>query len=479
MRPHLRNLPKVALWVGAWTIVTFIFPVDGQAQANAHERAFPQSKTAIEKVLKGMQPNLAGRLPLLDGFAAAGEHPLDSYVRGYFQADVEVRPKDSGGSVVRVRAKITAWYVDPATSHSGYQLLESNGRVETDVLDQLAEQLAQDSRMGEASVAPVVSVQAATQRPVSSEPSVRPATQTPVSSESSVRRTTQTPVSSESSVRPATQTPVSSESSVSAPAPQSPATEHRFPLSLSPALGSREPAGEHPDPPNADQANRTVQAEIAALEEVLKQQAHPKNLVAVKKSGTPVVGTRSLTAKTEFLASAHDEFELLGFDADWVHVRISGLSRGWIWRDSVEMPDGIPATKSSAAPAQGSAPDLFHVAREETAQFPGDWEPLRNQSVKIITVGRVDENPTPGGQQARLEYAKSLFQGNYEELEKKRQQLAGIVVIFDSADGGMIGVTISTLEQWRAGSLSDSAFWRKCFFDPPETFDSNQPSGSR
>lgn len=451
MRPRLRNLPRVALWVGAWTIVTFIFPVDGKAQANAPERTFPQSKSAVEKVLKRMQANLAGRLPLLDGFATVGEHPLESYARGYFQADVEVRSKDSGGSVVRVRAKITAWYVDPANSHSGYQLLESNGRVETDVLDQVAEQLAQDSQVGEASVAPV----------------------------SSVRPATQTPISSESSVRPTNQTPVSSESSLSAPAPQFPATERRFPLSLSPALGSHEPAGEHPDPPNADQANRTVQAEIAALEEVLKQQAHPKNLVAVKKSGTPVVGTRSLTAKTEFLASAHDEFELLGFDADWVHVRISGLSRGWIWRDSVEMPDGIPDTKSSAASAQGSAPDLFRVAREETAQFPGDWEPLRNQSVKIITVGRVDENPTPGGQQARLEYAKSLFQGNYEELEKKRQQLAGIVVIFDSADGGMIGVTISTLEQWRAGSLSDSAFWRNCFFDPPETFDSNQPSGSR
>ena len=43
-----------------------------------------------------------------------------------------------------------------------------------------------------------------------------------------------------------------------------------------------------------------------------------------------MVATPSLNAKAQFLASLHDEFELLDFDANWVHVRISGLSRGWI-----------------------------------------------------------------------------------------------------------------------------------------------------
>jgi len=79
-----------------------------------------------------------------------------------------------------------------------------------------------------------------------------------------------------------------------------------------------------------------LQAEAASLEDVLKNQAHPKNLVAVKKSGTPVLATPSITGKTLFMASAHDEFEMLDFNADWVHVRISGLSRGWsgapVWR---------------------------------------------------------------------------------------------------------------------------------------------------
>jgi len=32
----------------------------------------------------------------------------------------------------------------------------------------------------------------------------------------------------------------------------------------------------------------------------------------------------------------------LDFNADWVHVRISGLFRGWIWRNRVEMLEGVP-----------------------------------------------------------------------------------------------------------------------------------------
>ena len=152
------------------------------------------------------------------------------------------------------------------------------------------------------------------------------------------------------------------------------------------------------------------------MEEILKNQVHPKNLVAVKKSGTPVVSAPSLTAKPQFLASMHDEFELLDFNADWVHVRISGLSRGWIWRNSVEMPDGIRDTDATPASALMPAADLFHVVREESSTFPGDWEQLRNKNVKIISVQKIDEKAKDAGPSARLEYTKFLLEKNYKEL---------------------------------------------------------------
>jgi hypothetical protein len=368
----------------------------------------------------------------LDGFAKPGEHPLDRYQRAYYQSTVQVSSTPSGGSLVRVSTKVTAWYADPVASHSGYQLLTSNGRLEADLLDQLAEQLTESG-------SPTASVS-------TSKPSAAPSAE--------------------------------AEPTISAPVPKFPDTDRTFSSSLSQGLAAQDrdrPASTQ----SAVKPDSALQAEADSLEEILKNQAHPKNLVAVKKSGTPVVSTPSLNAKPQFLASMHDEFEMLDFNADWVHVRISGLSRGWIWRNSVEMPDGIRDTDAHPTPALTPAADLFHVAREETAPFPGDWEPLRSQNVKIISVQKIDDNAKDAGPKARLEYAKFLLEKNYQELAQNPSALAGIVVIFDSADGGMIAATMATLQQWRAGTLSDSALWHKCFFDPPETFESSGSSASQ
>jgi hypothetical protein len=401
-------------------------------QSNPTERIFLQSKAAIEKGLKAMQANMAGHLPILEGFASAGERPLDRYQRGYYQATAEVVPNSSGGSLVRIKAKVTAWYSDPSSSRSGYQLLNSNGRLESDLLDQLAEQLATSA--SEKTVASSAVPKASPEVSKDAQPSAP----------EPVRKFPETNNSISSSVK---------EWAASAPAPDK----------------STEPS---PKP------DSSLQAEANNLEEILKSTAHPKNLVAIKKSGTPVVSTPSLTAKPQFLASLHDEFELLDFNADWVHVRISGLSRGWIWRNSVEMPEGVADNAASSAGALNTAADLFHVVREETAPFPGDWEPLRGKNVKIISVQKLDEAAKNAGSKERLEYAKFLLEKSYPEIAEKKSELAGVVVIFDSADGGMIAATMPALQQWRAGMLTDSALWHKCFFDPPEMFDSTGSSGS-
>jgi hypothetical protein len=403
-------------------------------QSNPAERTYPQSKAAIEKALKALQANMAGHLPILEGFAKAGDHPLDRYQRGYYQVTAEIVPDPSGGSVVRIKAKVTAWYSDPSSSHSGYQLLTSNGRLESDLLDQLAEQLGNSASEKAVTGSTVVKASpggSKDERPPAPEP---------------VRKFPETNSTISSSVK-------------------------EWAASAS-ASSSDKPAESSPKP------DSSLKAQADNLEEILKNTAHPRNLVAVKKSGTPVVSTPSLTAKPQFLASLHDEFELLDFNADWVHVRISGLSRGWIWRNSVEMPEGIADNAASSAGALNSVADLFHVVREETAPFPGDWEPLRGKNVKIISVQKIDEAEKNAGSKERLEYTKFLLEKSYTEIAEKKSELAGVVVVFDSADGGMIAATTPTLQQWRAGTLTDSALWHKCFFDPPETFDSAGSSGS-
>ena len=133
------------------------------------------------------------------------------------------------------------------------------------------------------------------------------------------------------------------------------------------------------------------------------------------------------------------------------------------------MPDGVPetATRLGAGP-KATAEQLFHVIREETAPFPGDWQPLNGKSVKILSIEKVNDAAKDAGLIMRLEFAKSQLDRNYNELAQKSDTLAGIVLIFDSADGGMIAATLTAMQKWRAGLLSDSAFWHQCFFDPPE-----------
>lgn len=417
-------------------------PRAGASQAAGYERTFHQSAQAVRKIVDQMQASMSGRLPVLEGFALATEHPFDKYQRAFYQATVQIKPTDAG-AVVHVSAKITAWYGDSVASRSGYQLLDSNGRIETDILDQISDRIAS----------------------LEKSPKPVPATnQAPVTSE----------VPATNHARAASPANPTEANVISAPSPQPSSAFSTSPHVLPGAAAVRPEAIDHK---TGDSDQDKLKTEFDQLRETLRNQGHPRNLVAVKKSGTAVVATPSLSAKILFKASAHDEFELLNFNQDWVHVRISGLSRGWLWRNDVEMPDGISDTE--AAPKKPLVADIFRVVREETAPFPGDWEPLRGSTVKLLSVQKADDSAKDAGPVARLDFAKSLFDKNYPDLTQAQGKIAGIVLIFDSSDGGMIAAPQSVLDKWKSGALTDAAFWHNCFFDPPEAFLPQEPAGSR
>jgi CBS domain-containing protein len=403
-------------------------------QGDEAQRKFLQPKARVEKALKVLESSMSGRLPVVEGFVQAGEHPFSAYRRAYYQSTVQVDAA-AGGSVVRVSTKVTAWFADPNPARSGYKVLASNGRLESDLLDQLADQLGEPEGSSSPAIPP-------------------PGKAAGLSTKADLER-------------------------------KAPSADKKTPdrgafsssSSLTQSLAVRE--GSLPRPSSAkikieDADSETLRAEAASLEEVLKNQAHPSNIVSVKKSGTPVVDGPSLKAKPLFLASIHDEFEMLDFTPDWVHVRVSGLSRGWIWRNSLELPGSLTQGEAEGGPAAGS--DVFHVSKEETAPFPGDWGPLRGKEVKIISIEKADDSAKDIELPVKLSFAKYLLQKSFDELAAKPGEVAGVVLIFDSADGGMIAATLASLGQWKAGKLSDAALWHQCFFDPPEAF-AAQPGG--
>jgi hypothetical protein len=426
--------------------ILLILARPSNAQSAPYERKFAQSKAVVEKGVKQLQASTSGRLPVLDGFANPGDRPLDHFQRGYYQCEIQVSSTPSGEAVVRVSAKITAWYADPGSANSGYQVLPSNGRLENDFLDRLADALG-SKPSPTANSTPVRSVSPGTSAPAASRTNDFPSAPTPSSS-----------------------APMPGDALPAGPIANSnsPTTSASSPFKL----GSGVDTDLATQKAVADKHMEELTKEAKGLEEILRNQAHPKNLVAVKKSDTPVLISPVEGAKVLFLATAEDEFEILDLNANWVHVRISGLSRGWIRRSSLEVPQSFTPAVKAENPQAPASPEQFQVKHEEIASFPGSWAPLQGQIVKIVTVQRANGTSSDTSSRAKLEFAKSLFLKQYDELTQAPTSATGVVVIFDSADGGMAAATLPVLKEWKAGTLSDQAFWRRCFFDPPETFTS-------
>jgi hypothetical protein len=396
----------------------------GWAQGAPAERSFPQSKAVVDAAMRRLQSSTGGRLPVLDGFAVPGDQPLDRFQKGYYQCAIQVTSTAAGGSLVRVSAKITAWYNAPGGAKSGYQVLPSNGRLESDLLDQLADALG-------------------------GEP---PAT-TPSSSSTNAPTTLQRKNSA----------------GVSTPVPNLPSAPS--------FKGNTFPQTAHsPTPPPrsgvSDRRTGDLDKEAKSLTEILSNQSHPNNLAAVRRSGTPVLVSPSEGSKVMFLADAEDEFEILESNASWVHVRISGLSRAWIRRSSLEMPgssaaEDTPPEPRPTPPAVSNKPP-FQIENQQVASFPADWEPLRGKTVKIVSIQKVADSTADSGSQAKVAFAKELLAKQYLDLTQSLSTAAGIVLIFDSSDGGMMAATLPVLRDWKSGKLSDEGLWRRCYFDPPE-----------
>jgi hypothetical protein len=394
------------------------------AQAVPYARTFSRSKAEVELALKDLQANAGQKLPIVDGFVGTPPQPLEQYERAFYQFSIEVLPGTSTGtSIVQVSAKITAWCKDKDPAKSSYQVLPSNGRLELDLLDRLDEKFGNKPAPG-------------TARALAT-------------------------------------------SGISAPSPKLNAGGefNRSGVNF-PNLGS----GVNPE--GTEEVNklraareteekhmRSLNIELQSLEEIRKNQAHPVNLVTVKTKGTPVLAHASDASRLLFTAVANDEFEFLDIEGEWVHVQISGVSRGYIRRNSWELPELIARRLQESGDTEaGLKSPPFRVTREENSIFPSDWEPLKGKTVKIYTVQPASTDPKESNVRAKLNFATSLMRKFAADSSPEAADMNGAVVVFDSADGGIAAATTPNIQQLAKGSVTEEIFWKQAFLDPPETF---------
>ncbi len=423
------------------------------AQALADQRTIHRSVAEVQTFLQTLRPEASGRLPTLEGFVQQDDQPLEHFDRGYFECTFQVVPAVGGGTMVQATAKITAWYTDAVPARSGYRVLASNGRLENDFLDRIEEALIPTGGSPSATAprgsdpAPAARAPAAPSIPSADPDGSRPPDRSkPAAIESS-----------ESS---------SLDSSLTRPAPRA--------LRLSPTPTMSLPAGESLESAKARrEADEKQAAELTALvknmEEIQRNQLRPADLVAVKSPKAPVFAKPLADSQVLLTAITHDEFQLLGVEGSWAHVQISGPARGWIRRSQLEMPAGYaPPAGSAAADPPGRAA-IFRVSKEETSAFNGAWEPLKGKTVRIDWVEPVTPS-SPSSPKEKLAFAKSVFLHGYENLNAAHQSTEGIVIVFDSADGGQIASAMSSVKGLAEGTVSETAFWRQCSLDPPESF---------
>ncbi len=394
-----------------------IFAGGIHAQAIPYAKSFALPRPQIEQALKDLQAYSGQKLPVLEGFVARADNPLERYERGFYQFSIELVPGDAGSTIVRLSAKITAWYADRDVAKSGYQVLPSNGRLELDFLDRLEEKL--------------------TGKPI------------PANSPASTAPQAPRPKLDFSGARGAANmaTPL--------PQPAQPPDEVA-------ALRNQRIAGE--------KRVQQLTAELQNLQEIKRGQAHPTNLLVIKKSGTPVYAKNAENAHVLFEAAANDEFEFLDAEGEWIHVSISGDSRGYVRRGAVELPESLAGRLQTSAPTPEDKFTGFRIEREEIGDFPGDWAPLKGKKVKIFTVQLLSQSPKETGPTVRRNYCLALFEKGIREGTAANPALEGVVVIFDAADGGIAAATSVNIQKLSSGALNGEAFWQQAYLDPPEVF---------
>jgi hypothetical protein len=427
-------------------LLIFAAAESAPAQTIPVERSYAHPLDEVQRALQELDVDATSRLPFLDGFVSASANSLDRLENPRYVLRSDVLRVGPTETIVRISAKITAWYQNTDAAHSDYRAIPSNGRLESDFLDRLSARLDPGSNTTRAE-SHVDSASVASE--LAHQPAPSSAPRLPVSSGAIASGTNL----------------AGTESSHNAP---DLATQIA-------ALREQRKAREA--------AAGDLNAQIEKLQAAARERTNQTGLAVIHRAHTPIFEKADETSRI-----------LLHANVTWVHVQLENGKQGWVRAGELETAAEAAeadaamqgqSTASSADPAVDRAGNRtttagathFAPASEEIKTFSGDWAALKGKPVLFVFAqpnGALADDVLAHSQMA---FAKQTFEVGLNEAIHSQESLAGVVVVFLGPKGGIAAATLPDIRRWRDGIISDKLFLSRCSLDPTTSFrDTSHPT---
>ncbi|HMJ24008.1 MAG TPA: SH3 domain-containing protein [Terriglobales bacterium] len=194
-----------------------------------------------------------------------------------------------------------------------------------------------------------------------------------------------------------------------------------------------------------------------------------KIYVEAAKAHVPVCSAPESRAPVLLRAEPEDEFEVLQHRGAWLQVRLEAGRSGWV-QESLVKSNAAAGGRGPAAEVPPSATPGFTVIRETVSSFSGEWPRLKDKQALYVWA-RPDGSALTLAAGEKLRFVEHIFMERYRQAEHdSRNSVKGIVVIFLDERGGVAAASLDDIRFWAEGSLTSSAFIKRCSLDPLGAF---------
>jgi hypothetical protein len=221
----------------------------------------------------------------------------------------------------------------------------------------------------------------------------------------------------------------------------------------------------------ADRHSAQLQEQIKKLENPHTEEA---SYASVSKPRISILSSPEDSAGVLMHPQVDDEFQVLEHRGAWIKLALENGLVGWVRAAQVQTASAASEAPAAAKNKQAPVPG-FAVIRENTDEFSGDWARLKGKRALYIWA-RPDGSAMNRPMANRLQFVQQLFAERYQEMVHSSQDATeGIVVIFVDDLGAVAAASTEDIRSWVEGTLSQTAFLKKCSLDPPGAFSEAAP----